>query len=448
MNENVLVYDESSINESVGPKKNQFDIIDIQIESQQSANFTDSEDSDDSFINEETLPQKEQAIRKIEFALADINDQIERNEKTLILRTSYEKSHFSIRYSSHRKKKLDRDLHCLHQVYDLLENDKKSTKRELFYEHKAIYEAQRNLDSSIRSICELLNESRANLNVLACGRGILRGAITFLVEDVGVIDARVQDVLITDSLLFSDQVSEAEFVLVVEKDTTFQKLIDEKFQIMFPRGILVTSKGYPDISTRNVLKMLSEKRKLPIYGLFDADPHGIEIYLTYKYGAAKETAEGRGAFVSSIQWIGLFPTDFKRFFIDPSQCLPLLRSDFVKIENMIPRSIQLGECLVTRELDWMIQNAFKLELESINMCGPEYMGKYLIAPRVRSWKEPMFEQKPYEQMMEQSLNTISPDSQNLEFSIRRDEAAEIFKDCYIDSDTERLIDDVIDNDSD
>ena len=87
MNENVLVYDESSINESVGPKKNHFDIIDIQIESQQSANFTDSEDSDDSFINEETLPQKEQAIRKIEFALADINDQIERNEKTLILRT-------------------------------------------------------------------------------------------------------------------------------------------------------------------------------------------------------------------------------------------------------------------------------------------------------------------------------------------------------------------------
>ena len=115
---------------------------------------------------------------------------------------------------------------------------------------------------------------------------------------------------------------------------------------------------------------------------------------------------------------------------------------------MLPRSIQLGECLVTPELDWMIQNAFKLELESINMCGPEYMGKYLIAPRVRSWKEPMFERKPYEQMMEQSLNTISPDSQNLKFSIRRGEAAEIFKDCYIDSDTERLIDDVIDNDSD
>lgn len=434
MNENYIVSDGLDINGS--------------IESQQTTNYTDSEDSDDSFINEETLSQKEQAIRKIEFALTDINNQIEQNEKVLILRTSYEKSHFSIRYSSHRKKKLERDLHCLHQVYDLLENDKKSTKRELFYEHKAIYEVQRNLDSSIRSICELLNESRANLNVLACGRGILRGAITFLVKNVGVIDSRVQDVIITDSLLYSDLISEAEFVLVVEKDTTFQKLIDEKFSKMFPRGILVTSKGYPDISTRNVLKMLSEKRKLPIYGLFDADPHGIEIYLTYKYGAAKETAEGRGAFVSSIQWIGLFPTDSKRFFIDQSQCLPLLRSDFVKIENMIPRSIQLGECLVTRELDWMIQSGFKLELESLNMCGPEYMGKYLIAPRVRSWNEPTIEQKPYEPINESNFYETTPDSQESEFSIRKDKSEEILEDSYIDSDTERMMDDVIDNDSD
>lgn len=79
---------------------------------------------------------------------------------------------------------------------------------------------------------------------------------------------------VSDALLFSNIISEADFILVVEKDTTFQKLMDENFQAMFPRGILATSKGYPDIATRNVLKMLSEKRKFPIYGLFDADPHG------------------------------------------------------------------------------------------------------------------------------------------------------------------------------
>uniref|UniRef100_A0A1I7UCT1 DNA topoisomerase (ATP-hydrolyzing) n=1 Tax=Caenorhabditis tropicalis TaxID=1561998 RepID=A0A1I7UCT1_9PELO len=473
--------------------------------------YSDSDGSEDSFVEEDTVPVKDQAMKKIEFALADIKEQLEKNAKQLILRTSHDKSKFSLRYSARMKKKLDRDLYCLHQIYDLLENDKKSTKRELFYEHKLVYEVQRNLDSSIKSICELLDESRSNLNVLSCGRGCIRGAITFLVRDVGVIDARVQDVLITDELLFSDLVTEADFILVVEKDTVFQKLIDENFQQTFPRGILVTSKGYPDISTRNVLKMLCEKKKFPTYGLFDADPHGIEIYLTYKYGAAKETAEGRGAFVPSIQWIGLFPTDFNRFIIDPTQCLPLERTDLVKIENLIPRSILLGESRVTVELDWMMQNSFKMELEAINMCGPYHMGRYLIAPRIlscnpksfdankkdyiedvdessedhdesseesdetqdsqyiedsqssksscdsqgsrSSQKVQFFQKSGYEELQETMFFRDSQSSQEFENSFFEND-----QDCFdyqnssqdsdIDSDAERMINDVIDNDSD
>lgn len=413
-----------------------------QIESQQSVFSTDTEESDSSFCEDDTIPPKEQAMRKIEFALADIEEQIQRDDKTLILKTSHDKSHFSLRYSPRNKKKLDRDLHCLHQIYDLLENDKKSTKRELFYEHKLIYEVQRNLDSSIRSICELLNQNRANLNVLSCGRGIIRGAITFLVKDVGVIDARVQDVLVTDALIFSDLVTEADFILVVEKDTTFQKLIDESFQKMFPRGILVTSKGYPDIATRNVLKMLHEKRKFRIYGLFDADPHGIEIYLTYKYGASKESAEGRGAFVPSIQWIGLFPSDSNRFLIDKSQRLPLVHSDFVKIDNMIPRSIHLGEATVTRELDFLMQNPIKFELEAINMCGPEYMGRYLVAPRVTPAR------KTFDPIKVDEDCDAEPCSLESHISTESDTSNDDLDDSYVDSDAERMMDDFIENDSD
>lgn len=413
------------------------------VESQQSTNYTDSEESEEeSFIEEEIVPPKEQAMRKIEFALADIKEQMENNEKLIVLRTSYDASQTSLRYSRRMKKKLDRDLHCLHQIYDLLENDKRSTKRELYYEHKPVYEVQRNLDSSIRSICELLDESRANLNVLSCGRGILRGAITFLVKDVGVINARVQDVLITDALLQSDLVTEAEFVLVVEKDTTFQKLIDEEFQQTFPRGILVTSKGYPDISTRHVLKMLGEKRNFPIYGLFDADPHGIEIYLTYKYGAAKETAEGRGAFVPTIQWIGLFPSDFQRFIIDSTQQLPLQRSDLVKIENLVPRSIQLGETSVTQELDWMLHAQFKMELEAINMCGPGYMSRFLIAPRIEPREKRV--NKPLESSPSEEEREVHV-PQGFVFDMEDSETSDVSK---VGSDIERLMDNIIENDSD
>lgn len=66
--------------------------------------------------------------------------------------------------------------------------------------------------------------------------------------------------------------------------------------------------------------------RIPIFGLFDADPHGMilnccsimfctcfhslnlylgfEIMLTYKYGSSSERAEGRGAYIKNLQWIG------------------------------------------------------------------------------------------------------------------------------------------------
>ncbi|CAI2350324.1 unnamed protein product [Caenorhabditis sp. 36 PRJEB53466] len=346
-------------------------------------NFVDSDsDEDISFVADEVLMPKEIAKRKIEFALNDINEQMSSGLKRVVLRTSYDNSHFQLKYSSNLKLKLERDLNCLHQVYDLLENDKKSTKREMYYEFKALYGVQKNMDTSIKAVCELLDEKRSNLNILSCGRGLLRGAITFITDKFGIIDGREQTVLVTDSFLSSDLICEAKFVLIVEKDTTFQKLLDENFQSIFPDGILVTARGYPDISTRNVVKFIAEKRRIPVFGLFDADPHGLEIYLTYKYGAMKEKAEGRGAFVPTLQWIGLYPSDFHKFPIDPSQILSLSNQDHTKIHRLIPRSIQLGEQEVTRELDWMLQNRFKLELESVNLCGSEFMSRFLIRPRL------------------------------------------------------------------
>uniref|UniRef100_A0A8R1DJB8 DNA topoisomerase (ATP-hydrolyzing) n=1 Tax=Caenorhabditis japonica TaxID=281687 RepID=A0A8R1DJB8_CAEJA len=370
-----------------------------------------SDSEDDGGVFDETLSVKEVAMRKIEFALADIEEQMESGKKMLVLRTSFDGSNFHLKYGEQRKLKLERDLNCLRQVYDLLENDKKSTKREMYYEFKALFTTQKNMDSSIRSICELLDEKRENLNIQASGRGLLRGAITFMTDEMGVVDGRVQDVLITDNLITPDFICDADFLLVVEKDTTFQKLLDENFQAIFPRAILVTAKGYPDISTRNLVKFIAEKRRLPVFGLFDADPHGIEIYLTYKYGAREQKAEGRGAFVPSLQWIGMFPSDFHHFPIDASQRLPLTSHDHVKLTRLIPRAIQLDEQKAAQELDWMLQNKCKLELESITMCGKEFMSRYLIAPRVRGEEE-------HEEML---LGTTSFEQSDLQNSDDSDE---------------------------
>jgi len=108
--------------------------------------------------------------------------------------------------------------------------------------------------------------------------------MTITHNDNRVIDCMIpggtQIPLITSSVT-AIRVKKAEFVLIIEKDTIFQKLLEENC----PRAlncILVTGKGYPDVATRMLVKMLSEKLDLPVYIIVDADPFGVDIMLIYR----------------------------------------------------------------------------------------------------------------------------------------------------------------------
>ncbi|VDO80182.1 unnamed protein product [Schistosoma margrebowiei] len=76
-----------------------------------------------------------------------------------------------------------------------------------------------------------------------------------------------------------------QFILIIEKDTIFRKLLSEKFYEKFKPCLLVTAKGYPDLITRQFLAQINYIHpNIPMIGLFDADPHGINVFCTYKYG--------------------------------------------------------------------------------------------------------------------------------------------------------------------
>lgn len=70
--------------------------------------------------------------------------------------------------------------------------------------------------------------------------------------------------------------SDAEFVLVVEKDAAFMRLAEDRFYNQYP-CIIITGKGQPDVSTRLFLKMVRDALKIPILGLFDSDPYGLKV---------------------------------------------------------------------------------------------------------------------------------------------------------------------------
>lgn len=49
--------------------------------------------------------------------------------------------------------------------------------------------------------------------------------------------------------------------------------------------LIIQGKGYPDVCTRQLLVRLCLELKLQALALVDADPHGYEIFLTYKFGS-------------------------------------------------------------------------------------------------------------------------------------------------------------------
>ncbi|VDN27979.1 unnamed protein product, partial [Gongylonema pulchrum] len=210
---------------------------------------------------------------------------------------------------------------------------------------------------------------------LSSGHGLVIGPLK-IVDASSVIDCSVNAVIINDFSHFS-LVSPAQAVLVVEKDATFQKLIEDGFRSLFPNIILVTGRGYPDNATRILLHKL---RDIPLFGLLDCDPHGIEIAMTYKYGGAKANYALEDRKLPHFQWVGLSRFNLPKFAISDLQFIPLQQREMAKVERLCQRAAALGDITFLTEvlLQKMYMDGNKLELEAVSGIAPGSMCRYLL----------------------------------------------------------------------
>ncbi len=74
-------------------------------------------------------------------------------------------------------------------------------------------------------------------------------------------------------------------VIVVEKDTVFQRVIQLIYSL--PDVICVTGKGYPDYATRKFLLLLQAQTDAEFYYIGDADPFGADIFFNYYFGSPR-----------------------------------------------------------------------------------------------------------------------------------------------------------------
>ncbi|KDD71428.1 hypothetical protein H632_c5051p0, partial [Helicosporidium sp. ATCC 50920] len=85
--------------------------------------------------------------------------------------------------------------------------------------------------------------------------------------------------------------TDATILLVVEKQSVFQQLLEERLWLVCP-CILVTAKGMPDYATRAFVQSVQRAfPKLAVVGLVDWNPSGVAILAQYRFGSRDARSE-------------------------------------------------------------------------------------------------------------------------------------------------------------
>ena len=142
---------------------------------------------------------------------------------------------------------------------------------------------------------------------------------------------------------------DADFVLVVEKDAVFQRLLEERMfsKRMFSRAVMVTGKGVPDLATRQLVHHLAVV--LPVLILTDCDPYGFEIFLTYKFGSLASSYSQEPLAAPFSWWLGVHPADMQDLdsslqdfsVADRKRILDINEREYIRTNPILQRHVDL-----------------------------------------------------------------------------------------------------------
>ncbi|BFG29859.1 hypothetical protein CerSpe_161330 [Prunus speciosa] len=242
------------------------------------------------------------------------------------------------------------------------------------------------VDRAINDICILMQCSRHNLNVVSVGKGLVMGWLRF--SEAG----NMFDCINRPNTAFpvpihveevKDIVSVAKYILVVEKESVFQRLANDQF-CNTNHCIVITGRGYPDISTRRFLGLLVDTLHLPTYCLVDCDPYGFDILSTYRFGSMQMAYDAKFLRVPEILWLGGFLLDSEKYQL-PQQCLlPLTAQDKRKTEAMLRRCYLQREVPEWRlELQLMLERGVKFELEALSVHELNFLSAVYIPSKIQ-----------------------------------------------------------------
>jgi DNA topoisomerase VI subunit A len=251
-----------------------------------------------------------------------------------------------------------RMIAVLNNVQALVLLGQRSTLRGLYYHLKdqllEIAGTPSLVYTAVDKVSALLNAERNALHLFATSKGLIAGSIVFsgVMNDARCTSTGIPipgDLNLVNSWPFRIM-NTARALLLVEKDTVFQRLLHDRIFDLYP-CIILTAKGMPDVSTRLFLRRLHEAApKLPIYSLVDYNPAAVTILMVYRYGPLKDQHVDRryrqDTSVPSLRWLGIHKEHLLLLYQQHNQqhnhlildCCGTIKPSLVTSDSVEPRT--------------------------------------------------------------------------------------------------------------
>ena len=173
----------------------------------------------------------------------------------------------------------------------------------------------------------------------------------------------------------------ADFVLLVEKGTQWNRLSEDKFWRRY-NCILLTGNGQPPRGVRRLARRLHEEKRLPVYVLVDNDPWGYYIYSVVKQGSINLAFESQRMAIPKAKFIGLSSADPERYGLPRTVGIKLNDKDIGRARELLDYA-WFQKTAWQKEIKRMLSSGLKYELDALANKDFQYLTKKYLPRKLK-----------------------------------------------------------------
>ena len=277
---------------------------------------------------------------------------------------------------------------------ELQQADLTTSLREIYYRtkhtiqdsHENTFDTQDESDPIIEDLEVSLVALREELHVRAENSGSIVGPVVFGDDGDRVDCAKLGKGGYSVPSIVEPEYLEirrctADFLLLVEKGTQWNRLSEDKFWRRY-NCVLLTGNGQPPRGVRRLARRLHEEHKLPVYVLVDNDPWGYYIYSVVKQGSINLAFESQRMAIPKAKFIGLSSADPERYELPRNVGIKLNEKDITRAKELLNYQ-WFQKPAWQQEIKRMLTSGLKYELDALANKDFQYLTKKYLPHKLK-----------------------------------------------------------------